>query len=114
MSPSKEVWVSKGCPPLSVHAAGKVNSAERGEAISFRCDGPHITRSVPSSFFLARLCGSQARYSDSSLLSAFIPACPERQPEWKKNGDPFEVKLKGTKELKGGSGCQEGGSRQLG
>lgn len=74
MSPNKKVWVSKGCP---VHAAGKVKSAESGEAVSFRCDGQHITRSVPSSFFLARPCGSRARYSDSSLPRTFIPACPK-------------------------------------
>lgn len=89
-----------------VHTAGKVNSVEITYAISFRCDGQRITRSVPSSFFLARPCGSRARYSDSSLPSAFIPECPERQLELKKNGKPFEVKLEGTKDPKGDSDCQ--------
>lgn len=87
MSPNKKVWVSKGCP---VHAARKVKSAESGEAISFRCDGRHITRSVPSSSFLARPCGSRARYSDSSLPSAFIPACPKGN----QNGRKMENRLR--------------------
>lgn len=45
-------WVpTRKCGHLKttpVHTAGKVNSAESTYAISFRCDGQHITRSVLS------------------------------------------------------------------
>lgn len=83
-----------------VHTAGKVNSVEITYAISFRCDGQHITRSVPSSFFLARPCGAGPDILTHLCRALSFQNAPKGNWNWRKMENHLRWNWKGPRSLK--------------